>query len=63
MNAFNRKLIEEFRANRGQLGGPVAGSQLLLLTTTGARSGKERTTVIGLFFPVPRLRGRVGRGH
>ncbi len=47
MNAFNRKLIEEFRANRGQLSGPMAGSQLLVLTTTGAKSGKERTTVIG----------------
>jgi deazaflavin-dependent oxidoreductase (nitroreductase family) len=47
MNAFNRKLIEEFRANRGQLSGVLASSQLMLLTTTGARSGKERTTVIG----------------
>ena len=47
MNAFNRKLIDEFRANRGQLSGPMAGSSLMLLTTTGARSGKERTTVIG----------------
>jgi deazaflavin-dependent oxidoreductase (nitroreductase family) len=47
MNAFNRKLIEEFRANRGQLSGPMAGSQLMVLTTTGAKSGKERTTVIG----------------
>jgi len=47
MNAFNRKLIEEFRANRGQLSGPMAGSSLMLLTTTGAKSGKERTTVIG----------------
>jgi deazaflavin-dependent oxidoreductase (nitroreductase family) len=47
MKAFNQKLIEEYRANRGKLSGPVAGSQLLLLTTTGAKSGKERTTVIG----------------
>jgi deazaflavin-dependent oxidoreductase (nitroreductase family) len=47
MNAFNRKLIEEFRANRGQLSGVLASSQLMLLTTTGAKSGKERTTVIG----------------
>ncbi len=47
MNAFNRTLIEEFRANRGQLSGVLASSQLMLLTTTGARSGKERTTVIG----------------
>jgi deazaflavin-dependent oxidoreductase (nitroreductase family) len=47
MKAFNRKLIEEFRANRGQLSGPMAGRTLMLLTTTGARSGKERTVVLG----------------
>ena len=47
MKAFNEKLIAEFRANGGKLSGPVAGSQLLLLTTTGRKSGKERTTVIG----------------
>jgi deazaflavin-dependent oxidoreductase (nitroreductase family) len=47
MKAFNQKLIEEFRANRGQLSGPMAGRELMLLTTTGAKSGKERTTVLG----------------
>jgi deazaflavin-dependent oxidoreductase (nitroreductase family) len=47
MNAFNRKLIQEFRANRGELSGPMAGRELMVLTTTGAKSGKERTTVIG----------------
>jgi deazaflavin-dependent oxidoreductase (nitroreductase family) len=47
MKAFNDKLIAEFRANRGQLSGQMAGSRLMLLTTTGAKSGKERTTVIG----------------
>jgi deazaflavin-dependent oxidoreductase (nitroreductase family) len=47
MKAFNQKLIEEFRANRGQLSGPMARSQLLLLTTIGARSGLPRTVVIG----------------
>jgi deazaflavin-dependent oxidoreductase (nitroreductase family) len=47
MNAFNRKLIDEFRANHGLLSGPMAGRQLLVLTTTGAKSGKERTTVVG----------------
>ena len=45
--AFNRKLIEEFRANGGQLSGPMAGRTLMLLTTTGAKSGKERTAVLG----------------
>ena len=47
IRAFNRKLIEEFRANRGQLSGPMAGRTLMLLTTTGAKSGKERTAVLG----------------
>src|SRR5437773_10065330 len=47
MNAFNLKVIEEFRATRGQLSGQMAGRQLQLLTTIGARSGAERTTVIG----------------
>lgn len=47
MNAFNRKVIEDFRANRGQLAGPLAGRTLILLTTTGAKSGMERTAVLG----------------
>ncbi len=47
MKEFNLKLVEEFRGNKGQLAGPMAGRQLLLLTTTGARSGVQRTVVIG----------------
>jgi len=47
MKAFNDKLIEEFRANHGKLSGRLASSQLLLLTTTGSRSGAQRTTVVG----------------
>ena len=47
MKAFNAKLIEEFRANRGRLSGQMVGRQLMLLTTTGRKSGKERTVVIG----------------
>src|SRR2546428_10291865 len=47
MKAFNAKLIEEFRANQGKLSGRLANSQILLLTTTGARSGAQRTTVVG----------------
>ena len=41
---YNRRLIEEFRTNRGKSGGPFDGRPLLLLTTTGARSGQPRTT-------------------
>src|SRR6202165_5288970 len=47
MIAFNQKVVEDFRANRGQLTGPLAGRTLILLTTTGAKSGKERTAVLG----------------
>ena len=42
MKAFNKKLIAEFRANHGQWTGQMAGRSLLILTTTGARTGKER---------------------
>lgn len=48
MKAFNASLIEEFRANGGQLvSGPLAGTKPMLLTTTGAKSFAERTVVIG----------------
>lgn len=39
---WNRSVIEEFRANGGKVGGGFAGAPLLLLHTTGARTGKER---------------------
>jgi deazaflavin-dependent oxidoreductase (nitroreductase family) len=43
-NEWNRKTIEAFRANGGKVGGNFAGAPLLLLHTTGARSGNERVT-------------------
>ena len=43
-NEFNRKIIEEFRANGGKTSGPFKGVNLLLLTMTGAKSGEQRTT-------------------
>ena len=43
-NDWNRKTIEEFRANAGRVGGPFAGATLLLLHTVGARSGQVRVT-------------------
>ncbi|KNB52825.1 nitroreductase/quinone reductase family protein [Streptomyces caatingaensis] len=43
-NPFNERVIEEFRANGGVVGGDFAGTDLLLLTTVGARSGLPRTT-------------------
>ena len=41
-NDWNTKIIEEFRANAGKVGGDFEGAPLLLLHTVGARSGKER---------------------
>jgi len=47
MKAFNRAIVQEWRANAGWLSGPMAGRNLILLTTTGARSGQPRTIVVG----------------
>ena len=46
MDDFNRKVIEEFRANEGKVGGPFDGAPVLLLTSTGAKSGEQRTTPV-----------------
>ena len=43
MNDFNKQVIEEFVTNEGKVGGMFAGTPLLLLTTTGAKSGLPRT--------------------
>jgi deazaflavin-dependent oxidoreductase (nitroreductase family) len=45
--SFNQPIIEEFRANGGKVGGPFEGGDLLLLTTTGAKSGAEHTVPLG----------------
>ena len=42
MKAFNANIVDEFRANGGKVGGPFEGGTLLLLTTTGAKSGQPR---------------------
>lgn len=42
--AWNRAIIEEFRTNGGRVGGIFEDTPLVLLTTTGAKSGKTRTT-------------------
>lgn len=39
---FNKTIIEEFRANKGVVGGQFKGAPLLLLTTVGAKSGRSR---------------------
>lgn len=40
----NAAIIAEFRSNHGRVGGPFAGMSLLLLTHTGAKSGRSYTT-------------------
>lgn len=41
---FNARNIAEFRSTGGKLGGPFEGAPVLLLTTTGAKSGQPRTS-------------------
>jgi deazaflavin-dependent oxidoreductase (nitroreductase family) len=43
-NDFNAKIIEEFRANEGRVGGPLAGTPMILIHHIGAKSGIERVT-------------------
>lgn len=42
LHAFNANIVDEFRANGGQVGGQFEGGKLLLLHTTGAKSGQPR---------------------
>jgi deazaflavin-dependent oxidoreductase (nitroreductase family) len=46
MSDYNEQIIREFRANAGRVGGSWEGRALLLLTTTGRKSGKQFTTPI-----------------
>ena len=46
-NDWNSKIIEEFRANGGKVGGPFQGVDMLLLHHTGARSGAARVSPLG----------------
>jgi len=45
-NDLNRQVIEEFRANAGRVGGNYEGRPLLLLTTTGRKTGRTHTTPV-----------------
>jgi deazaflavin-dependent oxidoreductase (nitroreductase family) len=47
IKAFNKTITDEFRANDGKVSGQFAGANLLLLTTTGAKSGKSRVSPLG----------------
>jgi deazaflavin-dependent oxidoreductase (nitroreductase family) len=52
MPDWNSQIIEEFRGNKGKVGGPFEGSPLLLLHTVGARSGQHRVNPV-MYRPVP----------
>ena len=46
MADWNSKIIEEFRANDGKVGGPFKNAPLLLLHTVGARTGQPRVVIL-----------------
>jgi deazaflavin-dependent oxidoreductase (nitroreductase family) len=46
---YNTKIIEEFRANGGRVGGPWAGTPMILIHHIGARSGIEHVSPLGCF--------------
>jgi deazaflavin-dependent oxidoreductase (nitroreductase family) len=48
-NDWNSKIIEEFRANGGKVGGQFEGATLLILHTIGAKSGKVRESPVAYF--------------
>ena len=49
IKAFNNNVADEFRANDGKVGGQFEGADLLLLTTTGAKSGQPRVSPLAYF--------------
>jgi deazaflavin-dependent oxidoreductase (nitroreductase family) len=50
MSDWNDKIIEEFRANEGRVGGPFEGAPMILVHHIGAKSGTERVTPL-VWFP------------
>ena len=49
IKAFNKTITDEFRANDGRVSGQFEGADLLLLTTTGAKSGQPRVSPLAYF--------------
>ena len=56
---YNAKIIAEFRANQGRVGGPWARTPMILIHHIGARSGIERVSPLGCF---PQADGRFAIG-
>jgi len=46
MNDWNKQIIEEFRKNHGKVGGQFEGAPVLLVHSTGAKSGKSRVNPV-----------------
>ena len=53
MDDFNEKLIDEFRANGGKVGGPFEGAPMILVHHRGAKSGNQRVNPV-VYQPVGR---------
>jgi deazaflavin-dependent oxidoreductase (nitroreductase family) len=49
LQAFNKNIVDEFRANDGKVTGQFTHADLLLLTTTGAKSGQQRVSPLAYF--------------
>ena len=66
IDQLNQSVIKEFRENQGKVGGPMAGMPILLLTMTGAKTGRtlvrplcysrdgDRIVIIASFGGAPR---------
>jgi deazaflavin-dependent oxidoreductase (nitroreductase family) len=54
-NDWNQKIIDEFRSAGGKLGGQFTGAPILLLTSTGAKTGQKYTTPMMYFADGDRL--------
>jgi deazaflavin-dependent oxidoreductase (nitroreductase family) len=66
IDQLNQSVIKEFRENQGKVGGPMAGMPILLLTMTGAKTGRtlvrplcysrdgDRVVIIASFGGAPR---------
>ncbi len=50
LNDWNRRVIDEFRANGGKVGGPFEGAPMVILHTVGAKSGQERISPL-VYYP------------
>lgn len=49
LHTFNKDVVDEFRANGGKVSGQFTHADLLLLTTTGAKSGRRRVSPLAYF--------------